>query len=263
MPEPRIHRGIDRRSFLARLAGGASLLALGACDRLSRAPTMRDILGGAESLTMRAQRFLLGDDSLATEYTEADLSPAFRANGSTDPADEDYRALAANGFADWRLEITGMVDRPGSYSLDDLRARPSRTQITRHDCVEGWSCIGKWKGAPLGALLDEVGVQAGARYVVFRCFDELEQTFDDTGRYYESIDLIDAYHPQTILAYEMNDATLPVPHGAPLRVRVERQLGYKMAKYLRAIELVDDISPYGRGNGGFWPDRGYQWYAGI
>ena len=159
--------------------------------------------------------------------------------------------------------VDGLVEQPLSLSLAELRALPSRTQITRHDCVEGWSSIGKWKGARLGPLLDQAGLKPNARYIVFHCADTLEQTLDGSGQYYESIDLIDAYHPQTILAYDMNDQPLPVPHGAPLRLRVERQLGYKQAKYVMRIEAVDGFAHLGRGKGGFWEDRGYEWYAGI
>jgi DMSO/TMAO reductase YedYZ molybdopterin-dependent catalytic subunit len=140
---------------------------------------------------------------------------------------------------------------------------PSRTQITRHDCVEGWSCIGKWTGVPLKALLDKAKLKPSARYLVFYCADDLGETGDDDGKYYESIGLIDAFHPQTILAYEMNGAPLSIPHGAPLRLRVERQLGYKMAKYVMRIEAVDEIAGIRGGRGGFWEDRGYEWYAGI
>jgi DMSO/TMAO reductase YedYZ molybdopterin-dependent catalytic subunit len=148
-------------------------------------------------------------------------------------------------------------------SLSDLRSMPSRTQITRHDCVEGWSCIGKWKGVQLSTILAKVGLRPKAKYIVFRCADSLEQTLDGSGKYYESIAIEDAYHPQTILAYEMNDVPLPVAHGAPLRLRLERQLGYKMAKYIMEIEALESFADIGRGRGGFWEDRGYEWYAGI
>ena len=161
------------------------------------------------------------------------------------------------------IEIDGLVERPAKLSLQELRALPAREQITRHDCVEGWSCIGKWKGVKLSALLDGAGLKPNAKYVVFHCFDALEETLDGSGIYYESIDLVDAFHPQTILAYEMNGVTLPLAHGAPLRLRLERQLGYKMAKYIRRIEVVESFAGLGRGNGGFWEDRGYEWYAGI
>ena len=171
-------------------------------------------------------------------------------------------ALKTGGFADYRLIIGGLVERPLSLSLADLRSRPAQSQITKHDCVEGWTSIGEWTGVRLETLLDEAGLKPEARYIVFHCFDALDQT--ETGdRYYESIDLIDARHPQTILAYAMNGQTLPVPHGAPLRLRVERQLGYKHAKYIRRIEAVESFAHIGGGKGGYWEDRGYEWYAGI
>jgi DMSO/TMAO reductase YedYZ molybdopterin-dependent catalytic subunit len=252
---------LDRRGFGLRLTAGlASLLLSGCGDEVSERPWVRHLLDKAEDLNYWLQRRVLPHHALAREYDEADLSPQFRANGSTDPEDEDYRRLAANGFADWGLEVGGLVERPQRFSLADLRTLPSRTQITRHDCVEGWSCIGKWTGTPLAALLQRVGVRPEARFVMFHCADTMEDSVD---RYYESIGLGDAFHPQTILAYDMNGAPLPVAHGAPLRVRVERQLGYKMAKYVMAIELVESFSHIGRGHGGFWEDRGYEWYAGI
>ena len=140
---------------------------------------------------------------------------------------------------------------------------PSRTQITRHDCVEGWSCIGKWKGVQLSTVIARAGLKPTARFIAFYCADTLELTLDGTGQYYETIDLVDAVHPQTLLAYEMNDHPLDVPHGAPLRLRLERQLGYKMAKYVMRIEAIESFHKLGRGQGGYWEDRGYQWYAGI
>jgi DMSO/TMAO reductase YedYZ molybdopterin-dependent catalytic subunit len=153
------------------------------------------------------------------------------------------------------------VERPASLSLAELRALPGRTQITRHDCVEGWSAIGKWKGARLAAVLDAVRPKPGARFLVFHCADPMED--DGTEPYYESIDMEDALHPQTILAYELNDKTLPVQNGAPLRLRVERQLGYKQAKYVMRIELVENFERIRGGKGGYWEDQGYEWWAGI
>jgi DMSO/TMAO reductase YedYZ molybdopterin-dependent catalytic subunit len=252
-----------RRRFLQGLVPAVGAVGLSGCDGLSRSPWFRDFLSSAENLTHGAQRLVLGEQSLAQEFTEADISPKFRANGSTDPDDATYVELAANNFADWRLEVGGLVEKPMAFSLADLRAMPSRTQITRHDCVEGWSCIGKWKGVQLSHVLDQVKLKPNARFLVFTCYDELEKTLDGSGRYYESHNLENAFHPQTILAYDMNGETLTVPHGAPLRLRVERQLGYKMAKYLKTIEAVESFESYGRGKGGFWPDRGYEWYAGI
>jgi DMSO/TMAO reductase YedYZ molybdopterin-dependent catalytic subunit len=207
--------------------------------------------------------------------------------------------------------VCGLVETPLKLSLAELRKLPSRTQITRHDCVEGWSCIGKWTGVPLSEILDRARLKPQARYVVFRCADTMDQGEDDgaegdgtedassggnanpamtkqsgggedkrdsggqqaaegssTGndapiRYYESIDLVDAFHPQTILAYELNGKTLPVANGAPLRLRLERNLGYKQAKYVMRIEVVESFADIGEGKGGYWEDQGYAWYAGI
>lgn len=258
----------QRRGVLQAIAalGG---LAVSGCDRLSNAPRFRSALDSANSLTYRAQRLLIGAHRLAPEYSEADISPDFRANGSTDPQDEEYLDLVGNHFADWRLKVHGLVERELSLSLGQLRALPARTQITRHDCVEGWSCIGKWTGAPLSQVLSRAGVRPEARFVVFHCADTLDEgggafgVDPESTRYYESIDLIDAEHPQTILAYDMNGKPLTVPHGAPLRLRLERQLGYKMAKYIMRIELVRSFAHLRGGRGGYWEDRGYEWYAGI
>ena len=256
-------RNLDRRGFLASGLAVASGALLGGCDDISEQPGVRRVLGSAETLTRVTQRALLTPDDLAREYPETDLSKDFKANGSTNPADADYRAHAANGFADWTLQIGGLVEQPLALSLADLRAMPSRTQITRHDCVEGWSCIGKWKGVKLSLLLERARLKPEARYIVFRCADSLGRSGTEADKYYESIGMADAVHEQTILAYEMNDRTLPIPHGAPLRLRVERQLGYKMAKYVMAIEAVDSLDRIHGGRGGFWEDRGYPWYAGI
>ena len=251
---------ISRRRFGATALQllGVSLLA--GCDALSNSPSVAGLLDRAEGLTRTVQRLFTSHRALAREFTEADRSPAFPANGSTNPTEPEYQALAVKGFAEYRLEVGGLVDRPVRLSLDELRALPSRTQITRHDCVEGWSAIAKWKGARLDALLELVGPKPQACYVVFHCFDALSEEGDT---YYESIDLEAATHEQTILAYEMNDRTLPVEYGAPLRLRVERQLGYKMAKYIKRIELVSRFDSIGEGKGGYWEDRGYEWYAGI
>ncbi len=274
---------LDRRGFLIGAAGAA----LAGCDRLSDADQTQALFDGAEDLSYKAQRLLIGADRLAPEFLEADISKDFRANGSIDPKAPSYRKLVHEGFASWRLSVGGLVERPRDYSLAELRALPSRTQITRHDCVEGWSSIGKWKGVPLSVLLEEAKLSPRARFIVFHCADRLgadeilgepksvdapespgdhpmeEIVSDDGDHYYETIDLIDARHPQTILAYEMNGAALPVAHGAPLRLRLERQLGYKMAKYIMRIEAVESFENIGLGRGGYWEDRGYDWYAGI
>jgi DMSO/TMAO reductase YedYZ molybdopterin-dependent catalytic subunit len=252
-----------RRKFLAGLASGTGALALAGCDPLVQNTHVDAVLRNTEKLTMGGQRALLPRQRLAREYREADLSPVFRANGTQMPDSDEYAHLLEREFADWRLQVDGLVQRPQSLSLAELKRFPSRTQITRHDCVEGWSAIGKWQGVPLAHVLDAAGLKPGARYVLLHCADELEKALDGSGRYYESIDLLDAYHPQTILAYGMNGKALPVPHGAPLRLRVERQLGYKHAKYLMRIEVVDGFSTLFGGKGGYWEDRGYEWYAGI
>lgn len=250
----------DRRRFFTRVLGASSALLLGGCDRLSRGEWVPKILAGGESLSAVAQHRVTSRRSMAQEFTEADLSPTFRSNGTASPNNPQYHALAANAFADYRLQVAGLVEQPRAFSLADLRELPSRTQITRHDCVEGWSAIGKWKGARLSALLTLVRPAADARYVVFFCADPIGQRGE---RYYESIDLEDAYHPQTILAYELNDQPLPIRNGAPIRVRVERQLGYKMAKYIMGIQLVENFKNIGDGKGGYWEDQGYEWFAGI
>ncbi|MGH8211874.1 MAG: molybdopterin-binding protein [Rhodanobacteraceae bacterium] len=253
----------DRRRFLrnALTAMGAGLLA--GCDRLSQTEWAPNVLGKAETVSHAVQR-ALSRNALAREYAEADISPVFRANGSTNPQTNEYRALVADRFRDYRLKIGGLVAHPLSFSLGQLRALPSRTQITRHDCVEGWSVIGKWKGVQLSRVLELAQPRGDARYVVFRCFDRMQDGGEDGGTpYYESIGFDDAFHPQTLLAYELNDQPLPIANGAPLRARIERQLGYKQAKYISGIELVDSLGDIGDGNGGYWEDQGYEWYAGI
>jgi DMSO/TMAO reductase YedYZ molybdopterin-dependent catalytic subunit len=203
----------------------------------------------------------LGRNAMAQEFTERDLSPTFRSNGSSDPGTDEYNAWVATGFRDYRLTVGGMVASPRQFSIAELRALPARTQITRHDCVEGWSAIGKWIGVPLRTILELVQPHPASRYVMFYCADPMSA--DGADLYYESIDLDDARHPQTILAYDMNDDALPVPNGAPLRLRVERQLGYKHAKYITGIAVVDSFAAIAGGKGGYWEDRGYQWWAGI
>jgi len=255
---------LTRRETLLKLVAGGGALSLAGCSLDARSPGALAVLEKAEALTRFAQRALLAPrQALAREYSPEDISSYFKPNGSTAPDDPDYQDAAANGFADWRLEVGGLVENALKLSLGDVRALPSRTQITRHDCVEGWSCIGQWKGARLASLLAAARLKPEARFIAFFCADTLEQTLDGNGRYYETIDLVDAAHPQTILAYEMNGAPLEVEHGAPLRLRVERQLGYKMAKYVMRIEAIDGFAALGRGRGGFWEDRGYEWYAGI
>lgn len=246
---------ITRRNMLV---GGAGLLLAG-CDRVLQVPEARRILFMGEDMQRGLHRALTDRAALAPEYRPDQMSPIFRSNGTANPNTPAYNALAAGRFAEWRLEVGGLVNRPLRLSLADLGALPNRTQITRHDCVEGWSAIGQWTGPTLGSVLKAAGTRPSARYVLFTCAD-----LYGGAPYYESIDMIDAFHPQTILATGMNGRALDVPHGAPCRLRVERQLGYKHAKYLMRIEAVDSLSRFGKGRGGYWEDNvDYDWYAGI
>ncbi len=249
-----------RRRFLARALGVAGATSLAGCERLSQSTWFPALLGKAEGLSEGAAK-LVGRKAMAAEFPPEARSPSFRSNGTADPGTEEYDAMVDDGFAGYRLVVDGLVANRGEYSLEALRALPSRSQITRHDCVEGWSAIAQWKGARLSAILDAARPAPSARYVVFHCADPMEE--DGTALYYESIDFDDAYHEQTILAYELNGAPLPVANGAPLRLRVERQLGYKHAKYVMRLELVESFAHIEGGRGGYWEDQGYQWYAGI
>lgn len=249
----------ERRSFLRKALLATGGIVIAGCDRISQSDWGTRALGSAEAVNYRVQRFLSPATALAREYTEADISAVFHPNGTIQPDTADYQALAANQFRDYRLRIDGLVEHPADLSIAELRQLGLRTQITRHDCVEGWSAIGKWQGTPLATVLAHTGAKPEARYAVFHCYDEMAA---DTP-YYESLDLDEARHPQTLLAFALNDQPLPVANGAPLRLRVERQLGYKHAKYLRRIELVASFEAIGSGNGGYWEDQGYEWYAGI
>jgi len=256
---------LDRRRFLTTVAalGGTAMLA--GCDRFAGSVYGPRTLKAGEDANLFVQRLLLSNASLAREFPDAEISAVFKPNGTIDPPDKAYKALAAANFDTFKLEIGGLVERPQSLGLSDLRGMPSRTQTTRHDCVEGWSCIGKWSGVRLSHLLDLAGVKDAARYAVFHCADTpAEPSFgDEPAHFYGSIDLAAARHEQTILAYDLNGAPLDVAHGAPLRLRVERQLGYKMSKYVMRVELVESFAHLGDGRGGYWEDNGYNWYAGI
>ena len=258
-------RDRDRRHLLRGAVAAAGSAFLAGCDRLSRNDSFVETLQGAEHLNRSIAKVVAPRPAMAQEFGERDVAQTFRGNGTLSPSDDDYVALRNGGFADYRLQVGGLVAKPLELSVVQLRALPSRTQITRHDCVEGWSCIGKWKGVQLGRILEMAEPKPEAKFVVFRCFDSMDGPSLDgrDSRYYESIDLDDAHHAQTILAYDLNDKPLPVLNGAPIRCRVERQLGYKQAKYVRAIELVASFADIRGGNGGYWEDEGYEWYGGI
>jgi DMSO/TMAO reductase YedYZ molybdopterin-dependent catalytic subunit len=248
---------LPRRGLLQGAGASLAALWLSGCDKIAENPQVVKVLSSAEVLNRRVQR-LLGRGALAREFTRADITPAFKANGTINPPDADYQAMVANNFADWKLVVDGLVERPLALSVGELMALPSRTQITRHDCVEGWSCIGEWTGVKFGALMDLAGLKPEARHIVLYCADTL-----GGAKYYETLDVVDVHHPQTILAYAMNGAPLPVAHGAPLRLRAERYLGYKQAKYVMRLEAVDRYDHIAGGQGGFWEDQGYDRYGGI
>jgi DMSO/TMAO reductase YedYZ molybdopterin-dependent catalytic subunit len=247
---------LGRRALIGSVA---SLPLLTGCDALNESPAFRKILSMGEVMNQHSQRSLMHRDALAREFGRSDLSPVFRANGSQMVEGPGYASHVATGFRDWRIRVGGLVRRPLSLSMADIRTLPQRRQITRHDCVEGWSAIGEWQGARLGPILAAAQLLPAARYIVFRCADRIGGV-----PYYESVDLTDALHAQTILAWQLNGRTLPVANGAPVRLRVERQLGYKHAKFIESIEAVASLKGIGAGKGGFWEDRvDYEWYAGI
>jgi DMSO/TMAO reductase YedYZ molybdopterin-dependent catalytic subunit len=215
-------------------------------------PDYGGIYGAGETLTYAAQRVLMAHHPLAREFRRDQISKVFPVNGDP-PADETYQRHLARGFVDWRLTVDGLVDRPSAFSLADLISLPSRSQITHQACEEGWSFIAEWTGVLLSDVLTLVGVQSQAKYVVFFPFDDS----------WDSLDMADAWHPQTLLAYGMNGQELPTPHGAPVRLRVARQLGYKSVKYLSRISVTDTLKDIGAGLGSASPEWGYSWYAGI
>ncbi|MFN2528647.1 MAG: molybdopterin-dependent oxidoreductase [Candidatus Baltobacteraceae bacterium] len=213
------------------------------------------VLSGAESLN----HLVLGTHGLAKEYAQGDIDKDFRTNGFDTPSDSNYSRLQKGNFRDYRLVIDGAVERRQAFTLARLRAMNQQTQITRHDCVEGWSAIGKWRGVRLSELLDAVVPRSDARYAVFHCMD----VSPENAPYYESLDLHQARHPQALLALDLNDRALDADHGAPVRLRVPTQLGYKSAKWVSRIELVGSYRNLYAGAGGYWEDQGYEWYAGI
>jgi DMSO/TMAO reductase YedYZ molybdopterin-dependent catalytic subunit len=255
-----VSRLISRRGLVIGGAAAAGTLVTG-CARVDSKWPAPAVLDAADALTRGAQRLLLGQRPLARELSLADISAHFPLSGTFMPKADTYKRLLDEEFASWRLRVHGLVERPLALSLAELRALPSRTQITLHQCDEGWSAVAQWTGVPLARVLGLAGLQKRARYAVFHCLDQVEL---DGNYYYESLDLLDATHPQTILAYGMNGKPLPVQHGAPLRLRVELQIGYKNAKYVDRIEVVDSLGSIGKGRGGWWEDFDHAiWYAGL
>jgi DMSO/TMAO reductase YedYZ molybdopterin-dependent catalytic subunit len=259
----------QRRERRGMLRGGLAALAAGTlagCDAIGQSEMGSAVLHANEKLSYAVHR-ALGRRAMAQEFPATDIAPVFRANGTLMPTGDAYAKLLANRFADWRLVVDGLVGKELSLSLKELQTLPARTQITRHDCVEGWSCIGQWTGVRLSQLLGMAQVKPEAKYAVFHCLDQMDEETEsddaEAAMYYESVDLDDAMHEQTILAWALNGKPLPVENGAPLRARIERQLGYKHAKYLHHIELVASLADINGGKGGYWEDQGYNWYAGI
>ena len=249
---------ITRRALLGGLAASGSLLA--GCGRLDGKSPFHQVLDVADSFTLHAQRLILSHRPLVRELSAAQISHTFPTNGTTLPKADHYKQLLDGEFRDWQLRVHGLVDRPLALTLAELQSLPPRTQVTLHQCDEGWSAIAQWTGVQLARVLALSGLAQSARYVVFHCLDKLDL---DGNYYYESIDLQDALHPQTILAYGMNGKALPVGNGAPLRLRVELQIGYKNAKYIDRIEVVDSLKSIGKGRGGWWEDFDHAvWYAG-
>ena len=242
----------SRRAFITGMASSAGVLLAG-CSQTDP-PTYGHVLRMGDLLTYKAHRLLLPAHALAREYDYADIS-SVPAIGTTNPSGHKvhgavYERLLANRFADWRLPVEGSVTRPRAFSLDELKRLSSRTQITRHTCEEGWSAIAQWTGVPLRSVLESAGIRSTARFVQFYAFDG----------WVDGIDMLDALHPQTILAYGMNGRDLPISHGAPLRARVETQLGYKSTKFLRRIVVSDHFDDHGRKG---FIQNGWSWYAGI
>lgn len=242
---------ITRRTAIATGLSSLGAMILYGCTRPTSPPTYGNILRMGDAFTYNAHRSLFSGRAMAKEYDRRDIS-SFPATGTTNPGDsskksysEGYAQLQKKDFADWKLSVEGKVNKPGSFSLNDLYKFPSRTQITRHTCEEGWTAIGEWTGVPLSEVLRHAGIHPDARFINFYSYDG----------WADCIDMLDAFHPQTILAYGMNGKQLPLQHGAPLRLRVETQIGYKSMKYLQKIEVSDKFLDTG--------DSGWAWYVGV
>jgi DMSO/TMAO reductase YedYZ molybdopterin-dependent catalytic subunit len=249
---------LSRRKLITTgLAAAAGVGGLGVAARIAQKyglvpPDHGGIYGVGETLTYASQR-LLTRHSLAREFSRSQISKRPLANEMA-PLNEEFKRLQAGGFVDWRLSIDGLVAQPGTFSLDQLKSYPSRSQITQLACEEGWSYIAEWTGVPLSRVLEVVGIQPQARYVVYFSIDP---------EWWESIDMADALHPQTYLAYGLNGGELPVGNGGPLRLRLPRQLGYKSVKFITRLTVTDSLKGFGKGLGSAAPEGGYAWYAGI
>lgn len=248
-------RRISRRTWLASVPAIGGLLLTGCSREQFMPPVVRGgLIGAADVLTMSTNRLLLSGQQLAREYSLKDVADPFPTWNQTNPRNPEYQRHASDGFKNFQIPISGLVERPVSLSLDQIKSLPSRTQITAHICEQGWSAIGEWTGAPLKQVLGAAGgVTPEARYVVIDTYDN----------WYEAYDLFEVEHAQTILAYRLNGRDLPRGNGAPLRLRVERQCGYKNLKFVKSIRVVDSIAGIGKGTGGINSDAGFHWFAGV
>lgn len=246
---------MKRRLFVASTISSALAACAPIGTALNNNTGFHNLLGSAQTLN----HAVIGTRGLAKEYSERDISADFPIDSLPTPSDAHYTALLKDGFRDYKLIVDGAVQRRGVFPIAMLERMCNATQITRHDCVEGWSVVAKWSGIRVSAILDLVGPRSDARYVIFHCLDK-----DDQGvPYYESLDLHQARHPQTILAMRMNNQPVPADHGGPVRLKVPTQLGYKSAKWVGRIEVVGSFANLYAGRGGYWEDQGYEWYAGI
>jgi DMSO/TMAO reductase YedYZ molybdopterin-dependent catalytic subunit len=249
---------LSRRKLIKTgLAAASGIAGLGVATGLAKnygliPPDCGGIWGAGETLNYASYR-LLTNHSMAREFARSEISTRPLAN-EMPPLNDAFKKLQAGGFADWRLTIDGMVDRPGMFSLEQLRSYPSRSQITQLACEEGWSYVAEWTGVPLSHVLEVAGIQPQAKYVVYFSIDP---------DWWDSIDMGDALHPQTYLAYGMNGGDLSVGNGGPLRMRVPRQLGYKNVKFITRLAVTDDLRKFGKGLGSASPEGGYAWFAGI
>jgi len=249
---------ISRRKLITTgLAAAAGASGIAVAANLARRhglipPDGGGVYGPGETLTYAAQR-LLNRHSMAREFSRSQISEKPFAN-NVDPLGDEFNRQQARGFVDWRLVVDGMAARPATFSLAEIRTFPTNSHVTMIGCEEGWTYIAEWKGVPLSYILDRVGTLPQARYVVYRSIQP---------DWWESIDMADALHPQTLVAHGMNGGELPVPFGGPLRLRVPRQLGYKSIKYINHLTVTDNLKGFGKGLGGADPDAGYAWYAGI
>ena len=249
---------LSRRKLITTgLGAAAGVASVAVAERMARSygllpPDDGGVWGAGETLTYAAQRLLMSHHSMAREFGRSEISKAIPVSGDP-PKDGPYAEMLSAGFKGWRLPIDGMVAHPASFTVDDLKRMPMSNQITHQACEEGWSFIAEWHGVRVSDVLNQVGVSAKAKYMVVYAYDGT----------WDSLDLPDAYHPQTLLAYGLNGKEISAPHGAPLRLRVARQLGYKSVKFLSRVTLVDSLKNVGDGRGSISPAYGYSWYAGI